>query len=195
VIRLKVRLSTIDRMQNGPSYSSSAAMSPEKSASAQSRCSPSRRRAPFFPPGLDPVLDRGVGDEDAMIAPEAPAGGLVGQAIFDDQANSHGDDPLGVMAAGCGQVGGVGVEGLAALGAVVLRVSQDEIARPAGAEVAEVVECASEDPIAVSTMATTRARTSPEVAAALTDLRRGQILDAGDPLGGVGPVFSGPWQG
>ena len=35
--RLKVRLSTIERMQNGPSYSSSAAMKPEKSERAQSR--------------------------------------------------------------------------------------------------------------------------------------------------------------
>ena len=153
------------------------------------------RRAAFFPPGLDPVLDRGPGDEDAMIAPEAPTGGLVGQAIFGDQADGYGDDPLGGMAAGCGQVGGVGIEVLAALRAVVLRVGQDEIARPAGDEVAEVVECASEDPIAVGTMATTRARTSPEVAAPMTDLRLGQILDAGDPLGGVGQVFSGSWQG
>ena len=35
--RLKVRLSTIERMQKGPSDSSSAAMKPEKSDSAQSR--------------------------------------------------------------------------------------------------------------------------------------------------------------
>ena len=32
-----MRLSTIDRTQNGPSYNSSAAMYPEKSARAQSR--------------------------------------------------------------------------------------------------------------------------------------------------------------
>ena len=32
---------------------------------------PSRR---LFPPGLDPVLDRGVGDEDAVLTPEGPAG-------------------------------------------------------------------------------------------------------------------------
>src|SRR5512135_1188692 len=50
-------VSTIERMQNGPSYSSSAAMKPEKSESAQSRCSVQVCRAAFFPPGLDPVLD------------------------------------------------------------------------------------------------------------------------------------------
>ena len=72
-----MRLSTIDRMQNGPSYNSSAAMYPEKSFNAQSRCSVSSRRVAFFPPGLDPVLDRGVGDEHAVIAPEAPTGGAV----------------------------------------------------------------------------------------------------------------------
>src|SRR3954454_2191869 len=101
-------------MQNGPSYSSSAAMYPEKSANAQSRCSVSIRRTAFFPPGLDPVLDRGVGDEDAMVAPQGPFGGAIGEAILDDQADGGVDDPAGVMTARVGQVGGVGLEVLAA---------------------------------------------------------------------------------
>src|SRR3954449_3235223 len=93
--RLKVRLSTIERMQNGPSYSSSAAMYPEKSDRAQSRYSGSIRRAAFFPPGLDPVLDRGVGDEDAVLTPEGPAGGAIRQGGPDDQAGGGGGEAAG----------------------------------------------------------------------------------------------------
>jgi hypothetical protein len=110
-------------MQNGPSYSSSAAMYPEKSASAQSRCSVSSRLRAFFPPGLDP-------DEDAVIPPEAPAGGLIGQAVLDDQADGRLDDATGIVAAGGGQVGHVGVEVLAALRAEVLGIAQADVAWP-----------------------------------------------------------------
>jgi hypothetical protein len=59
----------------------------------------------FFPGCLDPVLDGGVGDEDAVVAPKVPAGGLVGQAVFHHQTNSHPLDAAGVQALGQGQVG------------------------------------------------------------------------------------------
>src|SRR5512135_2346179 len=114
-------------MQNGPSYSSSAAIKPEKSESAQSRCSVPTCRAAFFPPGLDPVLDRGVGDEHAVVAPQGPAGGAVGQAVLDDEPDGRLDDPAGVVAAWVGQVGHVGVEVLAALGAEVPGVKYNEV--------------------------------------------------------------------
>src|SRR5947209_3194447 len=130
-------------MQNGPSYSSSAAMKPEKSASAQSRCSIRVRRSAFFPPGLDPVLDRGVGDEDAVVTPEVPSGGAVGEAVLDDQTDSGVDDPAGVVTPGVGQVGYVGVEVASARGAVVSGVEHDEVPRPACERVAEVVERAA----------------------------------------------------
>src|SRR6516165_1369785 len=106
-------------MQYGPSYSSSAAMKPEKSESAQSRCAVQVRRAAFFPPGLDPVPDRGAGDEHAVIAPQGPAGGAVGQAVLNHQADGGVDDAAGVVAARVGQIGHVGVEVAAALGAEV----------------------------------------------------------------------------
>src|SRR3954471_18176114 len=113
-------------MQNGPSYSSSAAMNPEKSERAQSRCSVRLCRAAFFPPGLDPVLDRGEGDEHAVVTPQGPAGGAVRQAVLDHQADGGVDDPAGVVAAGVSQVGPAGVEAPAALRAEVLGVEHDE---------------------------------------------------------------------
>ena len=167
---MKVRLSTIERMQKGPSYSSSTAMKPEKSDSAQSRCSVSVRRAAFFPPGLDPVLDRGVGNEDPMIAPEAPAGGLVGQAILDDEADRRGDDTPGIVAAGSGQVGAVGVEVPAALRAEVPGVEHNEVAGPTGEGVAEVVEGATAPAIAVGTVLTSRAGPAAVVPASEADV-------------------------
>jgi hypothetical protein len=125
-----------------------------------------------------------------VIPPEAPTGGLVGQAILDDQADRRGDDAFGVMSAGRGQVGAVGVEVLAALGTEVLGVGQDEIAGAPGDEIAEVMEGALEDPVTVGAMATAGAGPPPVVAAALADLGRWQVLDAGDALGGVGQIFS-----
>jgi hypothetical protein len=44
----------------------------------------------FFPSCLDPVLDSGIRDEDAVVTPEVPTGIAVGQAIFDDET----DGPL-----------------------------------------------------------------------------------------------------
>ncbi len=52
------------------------------------------------------------------------------------------------MAAGVGQVGGVGVEVLAAAAAVVLRTEQDDVAGPPGEGIAQVVEGAADEPIA-----------------------------------------------
>jgi hypothetical protein len=153
------------------------------------------RRAAFFPPGLDPVLDRGPGDEDAVIAPEAPTGRLIREAVLDDEADRRGDDAFGVMTAGRGQVGAVGVEVPAALRAEVLGVGQDQVAGPPGDEIPEVVEGALEDPVAVGAVAAAGARTPPIVAAASAEFGLGQVLDAGKALGRVGEVFSGSWHG
>jgi D-arabinose 1-dehydrogenase-like Zn-dependent alcohol dehydrogenase len=66
-----------------------------------------------------------------MLTPERPAGRAIGQAVLDDQADRRVDDASCVVAAGIGEIGHVGVEVFVALGAIVLRVDQDEIARAA----------------------------------------------------------------
>jgi hypothetical protein len=121
-----------------------------------------------------------------MIAPEAPAGGLIREAVLDDEADRRGDDAFGVVAAGSGQVGAVGVEVPAALRAEVLGVGQDQVAGPPGDEIPEVVEGALEDPVAVGAVAAAGARTPPIVAAASAEFGLGQVLDAGKALGRVG---------
>src|SRR5512142_1277804 len=182
-------------MQNGPSYSSSAAMKPEKPPSAQSSCPVQVCRAAFFPPGLDPVLDRGVGDEHAVVAPQRPAGGAVGQAVLDDRPNGGVDDAAGVVTAGVGPVGHVGVEVPAAPGAIVPGVEHDEVAGPSGEGVSEVVEGPAAPTIAVGAVAAPRAGSAAVVPAAEADVGLGQVVDAGDALGGIGAVFAGSWHG
>ncbi len=133
-----------------------------------------------------------------MIPPEAPAGGAVRQAVLDDQPDGGVDDPAGVVAAGVGQVGHVGhvdVEVLAAAGAVVPGVGHDDVVRPTGAGVAEVVEGAAAAAIAVGAVAAPRARPAPVVAAPAGDDGLGQVLDAGDAFGGVGSVLAGSGHG
>src|SRR5881409_4503134 len=84
-------------MQKGPSESASAATYPEKSAKAQSRTSVSMRTCAFFSPSLHPVLDRGKWDKDAVVAPEVPTCGPVGQAVFDHQPYRQINHAVGVL--------------------------------------------------------------------------------------------------
>ena len=67
----------------------------------------------LFPPGLHPVLDGGEGNKHAVIAPQMPAGGLIGQAVLDDEAHGQGHDAMGVVGFGQRIVGHVRVEVLA----------------------------------------------------------------------------------
>src|SRR5207248_4421791 len=97
-------------MQKGPSYSSSAATEPEKSANAQSRKSVSMRACAFFSPRLDPVLDRGKGHKHPVVPPEVPTRRAVGHAVLDDEPYRQSNHTVGVLTArGC-QIGEVRVK-------------------------------------------------------------------------------------
>ena len=105
-----------------------------------------------------------------MVAPHGPSGGAVGQAVLDDQADGGVDDPAGVVTAGVGQVGHVGVEVPAALRAEVPGGEHDEVAGPTGEGVAEVVEGATAPAIAVGTVLTSRAGPAAVVPASEADV-------------------------
>jgi hypothetical protein len=66
---------------------------------------------------------------------------------------------------------------------------------PTREEVAEIVEVASDDAIAVGAVPAPRARPSLEVPTPSEDLGLGQILDPCDALGRIGAIFSGAWHG
>ena len=122
----------------------------------------------FFPPGLHPVLDGGEGDEDAVIAPQVPTGRLIRQAVLHHQPHGQGDDAVGVVALGQGQVRHVGVEVGVALGAVVLRVGELDVARPLKHQVAQVVQRPLDGPTAIATP-TARRTWSPQIVATALD--------------------------
>src|ERR1035438_1471569 len=98
------------------------AMYPENPLRASSRYSRSTCRQLFFPRRLGPVLDRGKGDEHAMIAPQVPGGGAVRQAILDDAPHGGGDDAVGIVPVGHRQIQRVGVEVMIAAPAIVLGI-------------------------------------------------------------------------
>ncbi len=77
----------------------------------------------------------------------------------------------------------------------MLRAEQDDDARRACERVAEVVEGATHDAVAVGLMAAVRARPATRVAVADADLRLGQILGSIDAEGRVGAIFAGSWHG
>jgi hypothetical protein len=92
----------------------------------------------FFPPGgLNPVRDGGQGDEDAVVRPQVPGGGLVGHAVLGDPADSQVLDPAGGRALGHGQVRQVSREVAAAVAAVMLGQGNNQVDGAAGPGVAQ----------------------------------------------------------
>jgi hypothetical protein len=128
-----------------------------------------------------------------MFSPEGPTGGAIRQAVLNDQADGSVDDAACVVAAGIGKVGHVGIEVLTAAGAIMLGVDQDDVARSAGEGIAQVVEVAAGEAVAVGTMAAAWAGSPAVIAALAGDLGLGQIDDACGALGGVGAIFAG-WR-
>src|SRR5262245_4475842 len=114
------------------------------------------RSAAFFPPGLHPVLDGGEGDEDPMVAPEMPTGGLIGEAVLHHQPDGQGHDPVSVAGLGRGQVGQVGREVVAAPSAMMLRVGEPDLAGPAPHRVAEIMQGAGKGPVPGAGLAASR---------------------------------------
>src|SRR4030095_16941727 len=177
-------------MQKGPSYSASAATYPEKSANAQSRKSGAMRACAFFPPGLDPVLDRGKRDKDAVVAPEVPTRGPVGQAVFDHQPDRQIHHAVGVLSAGWCQIREVRVKVLATLRTVVLRIGDHEIPRTPQVEIPQVVQCPLVLLVAIGLVPTTRTRLPEVVATVGDDLGLGQVCGCGDPSAWVGSILT-----
>lgn len=77
---------------------------------------------------------------------------------------------MGVVGFGQCVVGGVRVEELLALGALMLRVDKMDVMRPTGHQVAEVVQDARGRTVAETRFSTARAGTQPKVTAASNDL-------------------------
>src|SRR2546426_4905024 len=145
-------------MQKGPSYSSSAATYPEKSAKAQSRKSVSMRACAFFPPSLNPVLNRGKGHKDAVVSPEVPTRRAVGQAVLDHEPHRQIDHAVCVVTAGWRQLSEVGVKVRATLRTGVLRIRDHEITRTPHIEIPQIVQRPIRLLVPLGRVTTTRTR-------------------------------------
>jgi hypothetical protein len=97
------------------------------------------RACAFFSPRLDPVLNRRKGDEDAVIAPQVPTRGPVGQAVFDHEPYRQINHAVRILTAGWRQIREVGVKVLATLRTVVLGIGDHKIAWTPEVEIPQVV--------------------------------------------------------
>src|SRR5262245_12822831 len=175
-------------MQKGPSYSSSAATYPEKSAKAQSRNSVSMRACAFFSPSLDPVLDRGKGHEHAVVAPQVPTRWAVGQPVFDHDADRQINHPVGILTARWGQSRKVSAKVLATLRTVMLGIGYQQIARTPHVEIPQVMERPLVLLVPIGLVATPRTRVARVGATGRDDLWRWQVGNRGHPFGGIGAI-------
>src|SRR6266446_3021630 len=98
------------------------------------------RPCAFFPPSLDPVLDRRKRDKDTMVSPEVPTCWPVGQAILDHEPHRQVHHAMGILTAGWCEIGEVRVKVLATLRTVMLRIGDHEITRAPHVEIPQVVQ-------------------------------------------------------
>ena len=144
----------------------------------------------FFPGRLVPVLDGGKGDEDAVVAPQVPTGGLVGQAIFGDETAGPLLDTAGVAAVRQSQVGNITAEAAATVEAAMARESDNQINGTVGPGIPKVMEGTRTHGKAAGAVATARAGSCRPVATAPFDARLGQVFDTGDAFAAIRDVFS-----
>jgi hypothetical protein len=136
----------------------------------------------FFPRRLDPVLNGGVGDENAVVTPEVPGSRPVGQAVLDDQTDSPLLDTASVQTLGQGQVRQINGETAAAAGAAMAGEGNNHIDRLLGPRVTKIMQGPTGHGVTTCTTATARAGPRRVVSAAPLDPRFREIFNAGDPL-------------
>jgi hypothetical protein len=84
-------------------------------------------------------LNGGEGNKNPVIAPQMPAGSLIGQAILDDESHGEGNDAMGIEGFGRSILGGVRIKESVALGTAVLRISEFDVTGSTSNEVAHVM--------------------------------------------------------
>src|SRR5262249_3772190 len=146
----------------------------------------SMRACAFFSPRLDPVLDGGKRDKDAVVAPQVPTRGPVGQAVFDHQPYRQIHHAVGVLSAGWRQIREVRAKVLATLRTGVLRIRDHEITRTPHIEIPQIMQRPMRLLAPIGRVTTTRARLPEVVATVGDDLGLWQVCGGGNPGAGVG---------
>ena len=124
-----------------------------------------------------------------MIPPETPAGAPIRQAVFHHQPNRHGHDPLGVVPAGWGQIGRVGVEILGTGRAIVLGIGEFELMWASRDQIAQVIQLACEDLVPRCGLAALRTRLHRIIARLFEPFGFGQVFESGE--GDIRHIFTG----
>src|SRR5215471_8651850 len=146
------------------------------------------RACAFFSPRLDPVLNRGKRDKDAVVSPEVPTRWAVGQAVLDHEPHGQVYDAVGVLTSGWRQIGEVRVKVLTTLCTVVLRIGHHQITRTPHVEIPEVVQPPLELFISISLVRATRTGLPLVGATGRDDLWRWQVGNRSNSLGGIGSI-------
>src|SRR5919202_1557339 len=144
----------------------------------------------FFPPRLDPVLDRGKGHKHPVVAPQVPTRRAVGQTVFDHDADRQIDHPVGILTARRGQVREVGAKVRATLRTVMLGIGHKQITRTPHVEIPQIMERPMRLLVPIGRVTTTRARLPDVVATVEDDLGLGQVFGCCEPGAWVGSVFT-----
>jgi hypothetical protein len=116
------------------------------------------RACAFFSPRLAPVLHRGNGHTDTVIAPQVPTRRAGGHAVLDHEPHRQIDHAMGVVTARWCQSGQVRIEGRATLDAVMLRRGDHESTRTPQREMAQVVQRPTRVLVSLGPVTTTRTR-------------------------------------
>ena len=104
----------------------------------------------FFPPPPRPSSGSSARGKDAVVAPQMPTRGPIGEAVLNDQSHGGPLDPQGVMGLGQGQVGRVGKEASPARRTTMFGLPEDEVDGTTVAGIAEVVKAAMCDAVAAA---------------------------------------------
>src|SRR5712691_11205220 len=146
------------------------------------------RACAFFPPRLDPVLDRRKGHKDPVVAPEVPTCRPGGQAVLDHEPYRQINHAVRVLTARGRQIGEVRVQVRATLRTGVLRIRDHEITRTPQVEIPQVVQCPLALLVPIGLVTTMRTRLSRVDAPVRDDLWRWHVGNRGHPFGGIGSI-------
>ena len=150
----------------------------------------SMRDCAFFPPSLDPVLDRGKGHKHPVVSPEVPTRRAVGHTVFDHDADRQIDHPVGRLPARRGQSREVGAQVLATLRSGWLCIGHKQITRTPQIEITQIMQRPMRLLVPIGRVTTMRARLPDVIATVGDDLGLWQVCGCGDPGAGVGSVLT-----
>ena len=120
-----------------------------------------------------------------MVSPQAPTGGAIRQGVLHDQSHGQINHAVRVVTARRSQCRHVRVEVLPALGAIMYRIGELNVVRPAREKIAQVMKCSMRSPISITTVSTACAGTTTMIATTPNALRLWKIFGGCNVFGSI----------